>query len=84
LCQTWDQLAEALEAIGSFEDALSCCQKVLDMLYCAYPSNSTAVAYQKLRLKDLLRHVGAGTEADSVHAEAMKILRLHYGLSYKA
>lgn len=54
------------------------------MLYCAYPSNSTAVAYQKLRLKDLLRHVGAGTEADSEHAEAMKILRLHYGLSYKA
>lgn len=82
LCQTWNQLVEVLKAIGSFEEALSCCKRVLDMLHSAYPSNSTAVGYQRLQLAELLRHVGAGTEAEDEYAEAMKILHLHFGVSY--
>ncbi|KAL3132487.1 hypothetical protein ABBQ32_009035 [Trebouxia sp. C0010 RCD-2024] len=82
LCQTWGQLVEVLKAIGTFEEAASCCKKVLDMLHRTYPSNSTAVGYQRLQLADLLRHVGAGAEADDEYVEAMKILHLHFGVSY--
>ena len=71
-----------LEAIGSFEEALSCCNKVLDMLLAAYPSSSTGVGYHRLRLADLLRQVGAATEAEDEYVKAMKILHLHFGASH--
>ena len=84
LCQTWNQLAEVLEAIGSLEEALTYCKKVADMLYSTYPSNSTAVAFQRLRLSNLLRRLGEGTKADSECLQAMEILHLHYGASFEA
>lgn len=83
LCQTWHQLVEVLEAVGRCEEALPYCRKVVNMLYCAYPDNSTAVAYQRLQLSDLLRQVGTGMEADSEYVEAMKILHLHFGVPDK-
>lgn len=82
LCQTWNQLGEVLEAMGNVKEALSCCRKVSVMLSCIYPSKSTAVAYHKLRLADLLRRVGAGTEANDESHAAMEILHLHFGASF--
>ena len=49
------------------------------MLSCTYPSNSTAVAYQKLRLASLLRQVGADTEANHERQSGIEILHLHFG-----
>lgn len=81
-CQTWNQLGEVLEAVGNVEEALSCCKKVSVMLSCVYPSKSTAVAYHKLCLADLLRRVGADTEANDECHTAMEILHLHFGASF--
>ena len=75
---------EVLEVMGSFEEALSCCKKVADMLSSTYPSNSSAVAYQRLRLACLLRQVNAGTEANREYHSGMEILHLHFGASFEA
>lgn len=75
---------EVLEAMGSFKEALSCCRKVADMLSCTYPSNSTAVAFQRLRLACLLRQVGADTEANRECYLGMETLHLHFGASFQA
>ena len=70
--------------MGSSKEALSCCKKVADMLSCTYPSNSTAVAFHRLRLARSLRQVGADTEANREYWSGMEVLHLHFGALFEA
>lgn len=77
--QTNHQLAEVLAASGDIEQAALYCQKVLNAVQCTYPSNSTAVAYQQLKLADLLRMQGQADAAHEQAAAAVSVLQRHFG-----
>ena len=79
LNQTWSQLVDASVAMGNLQDALLPCQKVTDTLCSNFASNSTAIAYHKLQLADLLRQLGETTQADTQSSAAMNVLHLHFG-----
>ena len=77
--QTNHQLAEVLAASGDMRQAALYCHRVLNAVQCAYPSNSTAVAYQQLKLADLLRIQGQTHAAHEQAAAAISILQMHFG-----
>ena len=81
LCQTRSQLAEVYAALGRFADAVAQCTLLLRVLCQSYPSNSTAIAYQRLQLADLLKLSGNSTEAPRHLSEADSILKVHFGPS---
>ena len=77
--QTNHQLAEVLAASGDIQQAALYCQKALNAVQCTYPSNSTAVAYQQLKLADLLRMRGQADAAHEQAAAAASVLQRHFG-----
>ena len=77
-----DNLANTSEALGGSQLMDTWAEEALDICSNAYPPNSTAVAYQKLRLARLI------PEADSVLSaslrsqmfrEAVQTLSMHFG-----
>lgn len=78
MAQTTNQLAEIYESLGDWQQATNYCHKVLEAVQCSYPSSSTAVAYQKLKLADLLKLQGHQALAHEQSA-AQRILQFHFG-----
>ncbi len=78
MAQTDNQLAEVYTTLGDWQHAIIYCHKVLEAIQRSYPSSSTAVAYQKLKLADLLKVQGHQTLAHEQTA-AKRILQLHFG-----
>ncbi len=78
MAQTNNQLAEVYESLGDWQQATNYCHKVLEAIQCSYSSSSTAVAYQRLKLADLLKLQGHHPLAQEQSA-AKRILQLHFG-----
>jgi hypothetical protein len=78
MAQTNNQLAEVYATLGDWQQATIFCHKVLKAIQCTYSSSSTAVAYQKLKLADLLKVQGHRPLAHEQTA-AKRILQLHFG-----
>lgn len=70
-----DNLANVSQAMGQIDQAKKFARTALRVCACAYPTNSTAVAYQKLRIAKL--------EPDPLrsrmYSEALQVLSLHFG-----
>eukprot|EP00887_Chlorella_sp_A99_P002775 scaffold6.g2775.t1 len=86
LGQTHDALARAWSAAGAAEPAAQHLRHSLAALQRAYPPGATAVAFQQLKLVQLLRAAagrGGGDEARleavCLLREAAEALRLHFG-----
>ena len=77
--QTNNQLTEIYEVLGHADMASECCERILCSLASSYPFNHTAVAYQKLRLADLLCRHGEYSAAQKHRSEALRTLSLHFG-----
>jgi len=77
--QTSNQLAEVFAALGDAQQAAGHCQKVLESLLSSYSSNSTAVAYQRLKLAQLQGLLGQHSAAQTQTANALRTLQLHSG-----
>lgn len=69
-----DNLTHILEFVGQLDQARQFARTALEICECAYPTNSTAVAYQKLRLARLC----PDTET-ALHKEALQVLSIHFG-----
>ena len=78
MAQTNNQLAEVYATLGDWQQATIYCHKVLEAIQCSYSSSSTAVAYQKLKLADILKVQGHQPLALEQTA-AKRILQLHFG-----
>lgn len=86
LGQTHDAVARALQAAGRPEAAAAHLRASLRLLQRQYPPNSTAVAFQQLKLAAMLRVAGdavrvgpAGGESRELEAAARQVLQLHFG-----
>ena len=77
--QTYHHLSEVYEALGNVQQAISHSEAVLESLQKSYPDNSTAVAFQQLKLGRLLRTAGNTSAAQSHADAAQKCLKLHFG-----
>lgn len=79
MAQTNNQLAEIHATMGDWQQATFYCHKVLEAIQCSYPQSSTAVAYQMLKLADLLKVQGHQPLAHEQATAAKRVLQLHFG-----
>ena len=77
--QTHYQLSEVYEALDNVQQAISHSEAVLESLQKSYPDNSTAVAFQQMKLGGLLRTAGNSLAAQAYAKAAQECLKLHFG-----
>lgn len=78
MAQTNNQLCEVYATLGDWQQATIHGHKVLEAIQCSYSSSSTAVAYQKLKLANLLK-VQGHQPLPYDQTAAKRILQLHFG-----
>ena len=81
--QTHHQLSVVYEALGNVQQAISHSEAVLESLQKSYPDNSTAAAFQQLKLGRLLHTAGNSSAAQAYDDAAQECLTVHFGSDWQ-